>query len=240
MIKEFDNYVKKYDLTIEGIKVKYNHSYRVMELSKKYAKELNYSDEDIKLASIIGLLHDIGRFEQFKEYHSFDDTKTIDHADYSVYELFDNNKIEDFKIDKKFYDIIKFAIKNHNKLTISKCDDQRSIMHAKLIRDIDKLDILYMLGYLGELNYHADDSRLSLKVVNVIKNHQSVDRKDIKSNNDRLASQMAFVFDINNDIVLKEMKQNLEYYYRKINDSKGVLKDVYNETINYINKRKER
>ena len=242
MKKEFNNYVKKYDLSDEKIKVKYNHSFRVMKLSKKYAKKSNLNKEDIELAGIIGLLHDIGRFEQLKKYHTFDDLKSIDHADFSIIELFDNNKIEDFDINKEFYPIIKYAIQNHNKLFISKCDNQRAIMHTKLIRDIDKLDILYMLGYLGELNCYADDSPLSLEVIDAIKKHQSVDRKKIKSNNDRIVSQMAFIFDVNNDVVLKEIKKNLKYYYKRINDKKGILKDSYNEVIKYledrINKRK--
>ena len=80
----FDKYVSNYDLSNELIKLKYDHSYRVMELSIKYAKELEFSESDIELCKIIGLLHDFGRFEQLKVYNTFDDNKSIDHADYSV------------------------------------------------------------------------------------------------------------------------------------------------------------
>ena len=37
-----------------------------MKLSKKYAKKLGYDEHDVKLATLIGLFHDIGRFEQLK------------------------------------------------------------------------------------------------------------------------------------------------------------------------------
>ena len=59
MLDEFYNYVSNYDLNIGAIKRKYEHSIRVMNLSIKYAKLLGYNDDDIELAGIIGLLHDI-------------------------------------------------------------------------------------------------------------------------------------------------------------------------------------
>ena len=82
MKEEFDKYVQNYDLNNIDIKRKYRHSYRVMNLSKRYATLLGFSKEDIELATVIGLLHDIGRFEQLKVYHTYDDTKSIDHALY--------------------------------------------------------------------------------------------------------------------------------------------------------------
>ena len=40
--KEFDDYVSNYDLNDINIKLKYNHSYRVMSLSKKYSKKIGF------------------------------------------------------------------------------------------------------------------------------------------------------------------------------------------------------
>ena len=65
--RAFDEYTSNYDLNNSMIKSKYNHSYRVMHLCEKYAKELGWSKSDILLARIIGLLHDFGRFEQLSE-----------------------------------------------------------------------------------------------------------------------------------------------------------------------------
>ena len=89
MKEAFDKYVNNYDLNNKDIKKKYLHSYRVMSLSKKYAQLLGWNKHDIELASLIGLLHDIGRFEQLKIYNTFDDSKSIDHAHYGVIELFE-------------------------------------------------------------------------------------------------------------------------------------------------------
>ena len=61
--KEFEIFVKQYDLENKKIKRKYGHSYRVMENAGKIANSLNLSNEEIEISKLIGLLHDIGRFE---------------------------------------------------------------------------------------------------------------------------------------------------------------------------------
>ena len=236
MLEEFEKYVSNYDMSDENILLKYNHSYRVMNLSKKYATLLGFSDEDIKLASLIGLLHDIGRFEQLRVYKSYIDSKTIDHADYSITQLFNKNEIEKFTKNKEDYEIIKFAIKNHNKFSIPETDNERMLMHAKLIRDTDKIDILYLLGKLGELNVKGNNSPLSEEVIKSIKKNETIDRKYTVSKNDRLVTQMAFAFDIYNDICLNEIKKNMKYFYKQI-DKPEVFKETYEIVNKYIDER---
>lgn len=235
MLEEFDKYVKSYDLNDEFIRSKYNHSYRVMELSKKYAKMLNFNDKDIELAGIIGLLHDIGRFEQFKRYHSFNDIETIDHADYGVKELFDNNKIKLFTDKEKEYDIIKYAIYNHNKYQIDYDPDIRKLKHAKLIRDVDKIDIMFIMSNSG-LDIKVSADNISLEVIDNIKNKTSVNSKFCRNSNDIIVRNLALAFDINNDVCLEEMKRNLGYYYNQIED-KSIFKEIYEEVIKYIDDR---
>lgn len=236
MIEEFNKHVSNYDMENYDIKVKFNHSYRVMNLALKYARELNFTKEDINLAQLIGLLHDIGRFEQLNKYHSYDDSKTVDHADYSITQLFDNNLIEKFWNKKDDYEIIKFAIKNHNKYHIPDIDDKRAMMHAKLIRDIDKLDIIYLLGFLGELDKKAIDEPISREIINSIKNHQTINCKYVQNANDEIAIYFAFAFDINNNICLKELKKNLGYFYKKV-ENNNRFKEIYTEVIKYIDER---
>ena len=115
MLEVFNEYVSNYDMNNLKIKLKYDHSIRVMELSLKYARLLGFSEEDINLAYIIGLLHDIGRFEQAKRFDSYVDLETIDHADLGCEILFGENVIQKFDINEKYYEIIKKAITNHNK-----------------------------------------------------------------------------------------------------------------------------
>lgn len=80
-IKIFNDYVKSFDLSNDMIKNKYDHSFRVMKRAEEIAISLNLNEEDIHIASLAGLLHDIGRFNQVKYYDTFEDKKSFDHGD---------------------------------------------------------------------------------------------------------------------------------------------------------------
>ena len=75
-LKEFKNYLKDYDLNDPKIKLKVVHTYGVMELSEYIAQDLNLDLENVKLAKLIALLHDITRFEQLKQYGIYEDYST--------------------------------------------------------------------------------------------------------------------------------------------------------------------
>ncbi len=238
MIEIFEKYVNNFDMKDENIKAKYNHSYRVMKLSEKYAKELHFNQEDIQIAKIIGLLHDIGRFEQYKQYHSYNDSKTFDHADYGVKILFEQKLIQNFEIPKKYYDIIEFSIKNHNKFSINKIDDERKLMHAKLIRDTDKIDIIFLFGYLNDLRLKETDEPITKEVLECIKRHKSVDINLCKNPNDYIVTKLSFAFDINYDECLKEFKEYLAKFYERLK-YKYIYEQVYIEVMKYIDERNE-
>ena len=87
---EFIKYTNNYDLNNSHIERKIHHSLRVMEVSKKIAENLNLTKEQIDLATLIGLLHDIARFEQRKRYGTYYDKKSIDHGDFAI-ELLEEN-----------------------------------------------------------------------------------------------------------------------------------------------------
>ena len=67
----FQNYVEKYDATNTRIAYKIGHTYRVVDLAERIARDLKLESEDVELAKMIGLLHDIGRFEQVRRYDTF-------------------------------------------------------------------------------------------------------------------------------------------------------------------------
>ena len=236
MVEEFEKYVNNYDLNNIKIKLKYDHSIRVMQLSQKYSKKLGFSDYDIKLASLIGLLHDIGRFEQLKQYDSFEDEKTIDHADLGVKILFEEGLIKNFWSNKEDYELIEFAIKNHNKMKIEETTNERFLKFAKLIRDIDKIDIIYLLGYLSELDTKPSNDLINPKIINSIKNYELSSYKDIRNINDSIALKFAYTYDINYDECLEEFKQNLYYFYKQINFDER-FKEIFEIVNKYIDER---
>ena len=64
----FKKYVEKYNPEDEKIKMKISHIERVSQIAKRIATQQHLNEEDIELAELIGLLHDIGRFEQVRLY----------------------------------------------------------------------------------------------------------------------------------------------------------------------------
>lgn len=238
MIDEFINYVSNYDLNNIKIKLKYDHSIRVMNLMMKYAKELGFDSYEVDLASVIGLLHDIGRFEQLKEYDSFNDKETIDHATLGVKLLFEDNLIKKFWSNKDDYELIKFAIKNHNKLNIEKSDNEKFFKYAKLIRDTDKIDILYVYGVSDELKVRSENISISKPILNCIKDNKTVSYDLINNKNDELSVSFSYIFDINYDICLKEFLYNLNILYNKL-EYKEKFKEIYMLINEYV-KDKER
>lgn len=95
--KEFDKYVSNYNPEHPRIKLKIEHIKRVAKNSKKLAKSLNLPKEKQDLAELIGIFHDLGRFEQVRIADTFSDKDSgINHAELSNKVLFDDGLIRNY------------------------------------------------------------------------------------------------------------------------------------------------
>ena len=156
----FKSYVSKFDMSDKNIARKYGHSIRVMNNAVEIAHFLKLDEHNLKLAQFIGLTHDIGRFLQWKIYGTFVDNKSIDHAILGIQVLFGENKQVNFDIDSCDDMIIRSAIYNHNKYKIDELLSEYELLHAKIIRDADKIDLLYLLGE-EEIILEEDNSEVT-------------------------------------------------------------------------------
>lgn len=206
--EEFIKYTSNYDLENENIDRKKYHSFRVMEISKQIATNMKLEQEEIELATLIGLLHDIARFEQYKQFKTFKDLESFDHGDYAV-EILEKD-IRKYIQTEKYDEIIKKAIKNHNKLEIEQKLTEKEELFAKIIRDADKIDILYEAVEMFWKNEEekVNNSIISESVWNQISKEQLIKReKGVKIENiDKVISVIAFIYDIN----FKESSQILK------------------------------
>lgn len=136
----FEKYLDEYDRTDDKIHLKIVHTYCVVECAEEIATRMHLGQEDIQLAKIIGLLHDIGRFEQIRRFHSFE-PGTMDHAVYGAELLFGKEQmIRRFVKEDSFDRLIETAIAKHSDFRLEEITDERTLLHARLIRDADKLD----------------------------------------------------------------------------------------------------
>ena len=141
--KEFLKFTEKFNLEDEKIKRKQEHSLRVMEKSEKIAKALNLNKEQIEIAKLIGLIHDIGKFEQYNRNNTYLNEMLLDHAKLGVDLLKKDEYIKKYIDDNHYIPIIYKAIENHNKYKIEDNLNDEEILFSKIVRDADKLDILY-------------------------------------------------------------------------------------------------
>ena len=208
---EFDKYVLQFNPNNKKIKLKIDHIKRVAKMSKKIAQELNLNDEQIKLSEIIGLFHDIGRFRQAQLYDTFNDRMSVNHAELSVEVLFDENVINNFNIEKKYENIIRLAVLNHNKNKIDDNLNNEELLFAKIIRDADKLDIYYTIceyDFSSIFWYENFDSKeINSLIMDDFINHHFVNYSNIKTNSDQIPIFYAYIFDFNFDFSLKFLKE---------------------------------
>ena len=142
----FDAYVADYDPTNPRIALKVEHTLRVAELCARIAASIEMSPEDIELAWLLGLLHDIGRFEQVRRFDTFNDRLSVSHAALGVEILFDEGEgdslIRCFLDDDRDDELIRTAVALHSAYSLPGALDTRTRTFCELLRDADKIDIL--------------------------------------------------------------------------------------------------
>ena len=214
--KEFEKYISNYDLNNPEIARKVGHSYRVAQISEKIAKSLNLSDEEIEVATLIGLLHDIGRFEQQTKYRTYDDISSIDHGKLGLEILEENYYIRNYIKDDKYDNIIKTSIYNHNKYDIEKGLDDKTLTFCKIIRDSDKLDILYEAIEMYWKYKVKIKNGISSKVLIDFISERPILNQDKITQLDKAIAIISFIYDINYLESFKMIKKN-DYINKIIN-----------------------
>ena len=141
------DYMKSYYNEDEQIQhamlLKEAHTGRVQKIIRELAIHLGLNEEDVALAEIMGLLHDVGRFRQFTVYRTFKDHLSEDHATAGL-KLMEEHRLLDGLLPWE-QSLVRFAVERHNKKAIGSASDACHLGYAKMLRDADKLDIYHVL-----------------------------------------------------------------------------------------------
>jgi len=147
--KIFLSYAEQYDTKNVLIFHKIEHTFRVAELSERFARALDMNAEDACCAWFFGLLHDIGRFEQARRFGTFVDSQSVDHAELGGDILFREGLIERFPgegLPEDWLSMAEPVIRLHNKLNLPETLDGRTRRFAEILRDADKTDIFRVIA----------------------------------------------------------------------------------------------
>lgn len=213
-IKKFNDYAHQFEVKDNKVNIKITHTMGVIKISEYIARKLNLSKEDVELAELIGLLHDIGRFQQAVRYDNYDDYDTLDHAELGVEILFKDGFIREFIDIDKYDNIIKEAIRNHNKYEIEDGLDERELLFAKIIRDADKTDNFKVKQYqdfeslFKASEQEVQEEKITDDIWNVFLQEKTIISSQRVTNMDKWLSYLAWVYDYNFVPSLQYLKEN--------------------------------
>ena len=145
--RTFEQYTAAYDSGNPRIALKIDHTLRVAALCERIATSVGIPPDDVDLAWLLGLVHDIGRFEQVRRYDSFNDSSTMDHAALGVETLFGTHDGQEplirlFSGDESYDAPIRVAVGTHSAFRLPKGIDARTRVLCEVLRDADTIDIL--------------------------------------------------------------------------------------------------
>lgn len=199
-----------------NVRLKDDHTRRVCENIQAIGGELDLSPGELTLAGTTGLLHDIGRFEQFKRYRTFNDTRSENHALLGV-RIIEENALLD-RLPEREREIVSRSVRYHNVRTLPPDESPDVLFHARLLRDADKLDILHVVTDYYTRRHRAGNPAVELDlpdtpeysplIIGEIMNATCADGRNLATYNDMKLLELSWVFDINFTPTLRRIREH--------------------------------
>jgi len=162
------------------------------------------------------LLHDIGRFEQYRKYHTFMDGKSENHAALGVRIIKENEILKDF--EPASADTILRAVACHNRLAVPADGSPAFLLVLKMLRDADKADIWrvvteYYANSGGNRNQAVeldlpDTGEITDSIYEALMNGEPARMTDLTVLNDFKLLQIGWVFDVNFPRTFEIVREN--------------------------------
>ncbi len=205
----FNDYVSGYDPRNPRIALKVAHTWRVARLCDRIAKaqgagEANLGREDVDVAWLCGLLHDMGRFEQVRRYDTFNDAQSVSHAALGVQVLFENDAslLRRFVEDSSEDELVRTVVATHSDYRLPQTIDERTATFCNVLRDADKIDILQVNcicpieDIYGVSEQDMAQSELSPAVVDAFYEQRTVPRDIRRFPADILVGHLCFAWEL--------------------------------------------
>ncbi len=247
----FEEYVRKFKSDSpeiqENIDLKRDHTFRVRDLIKDIGTSTGLDGNDMCIAEACALLHDVGRFEQYRKYGTFSDAKSENHAAMGVRAIRTHNMLKDFSVEAE--KIIIRTVGCHNMSSVPQNNSGNWLLFLKLVRDADKMDILYVVteyyrnfasGTNKTLELDLPDiPDISDDIYNPIVNGHLALTNKLKTLNDFKVYQMGWMYDLNflrSYQIVKERE-----YLKKLRNALPTFSeradDIYKAAFNFTEKK---
>jgi hypothetical protein len=220
LVRWFGGYIQPFfsrdgdEFLNENLRLKECHTHRVCEETRLLAAALKLDENDTRIAETIALLHDVGRFEQFKKYRTYKDPTSEDHATIALRVLQQERVLEGLEAQERGW--IERAVEYHNKKSLPGGLDEKTALFAKLIRDADKIDIHYLVIENLRLYYEnpctfqleiefPDEPYCSREILEAVEQGRLIGYEALRTMNDFILLQIGWVYDIYFDASLRRI-----------------------------------
>lgn len=206
----FEEFVQPYlDTDPEGfgnINLKIVHTRKVCEVMALLCAGEGLSPEETRIAQSIALLHDVGRFPQFKRWRTFRDSESDNHARLAIDVIRAENLLAGIEPAERL--LIEEAVRFHNLLELPKKYRSPTALFIRLIRDADKLDIWRVFVELqskppqerasaANLGFADDPDRVSGTCLKNLADGSIIRLDSVQTVNDFKLLQISWVYDLN-------------------------------------------
>jgi hypothetical protein len=157
------------------------------------------------MGEAVALLHDIGRFRQYREYGTFRDSDSLNHAELGVTVIRGTRVLAGLSVPDQV--LIEQAVRLHNAFAIPDGLSPAARRAVALIRDADKLDIWRVFSDLFALDpaERASAATLGLaelpvvspQVLEMLTTGKMVNLSLVKTVNDYKLLLLSWVYDLN-------------------------------------------
>ncbi len=142
------------------LELKLGHTARVAAYCRAIADASGWSSDEGSLGEAGGWLHDVGRFSQWREFGTYQDNVSVDHAERGCEILSGSTVLEGLRDGDRRRLIDAIALHNKRELPAGVAEDSLPLCH--LVRDADKLDILDLTyRMLADGTLHETQPQLS-------------------------------------------------------------------------------
>ena len=189
---------RNFDLKVE-------HTHKVCALMRRLAAAEGLALADQRLAEAVALCHDVGRFPQYRQYQTFNDAVSVNHAALGVQTLKSEQALSALPVAVAERLLAGVALHNAFRLPADLTPEVRRLAH--LIRDADKLDIWRVLieycsadeeerasAVVWEL---PDTGCCSERALAEVMAGRMIERSLLETADDFKLLQLSWVFDLN-------------------------------------------
>lgn len=210
--------------------MKHTHSEKVSDICVKIASALKWKAGGINTAAAAGLLHDVGRFPQYKTYGTFTDHQSIDHGELGYTTLLNSPDWEPPDMEDYTRTAILQTVRYHNKMSIPDSVGHTAIPLLHLVRDADMLDIFRVVreydaaGKMGELLPRLKgEYSLSDEITEELNRTGRISSKELRTFGDFYLMELHWVHDLNYKASVDILRNGpeLDWILKRIKDSRG-------------------